>query len=233
MSAAGRAFRHENLERARRRLSQRRGSLLKTAPRPASMNGLLSAPQQSGKDPLKAPARFTHRAARRHSPAAVLREPDAAAPPEQIPKAAPELDQDLYDVTRAASPRAARRMIRAGIPVPPHERCIITMSISLIAIGCRPASARPWRRQEHAAAIAQVYLFGSLAKGGWAAVSGAEVIVVVRAHFRDVLERGVYRIPCRSISTDTPVHSQAQFGGLAARAGSFRLRRRRRRSRSE
>jgi predicted nucleotidyltransferase len=69
--------------------------------------------------------------------------------------------------------------------------------------------------------IVRVYLFGSLVRGDWTAASDADLIVVVRREFRDVLERSVYQIQCRAIPTDTLVCSEAEFERQAGDAGSF------------
>jgi predicted nucleotidyltransferase len=69
--------------------------------------------------------------------------------------------------------------------------------------------------------IAKVYLFGSLVRGDWTADSDADLIVVVRREFADILERAEYHISVPSIPTDTVVYSEAEFETLAQDPHSF------------
>ena len=87
-----------------------------------------------------------------------------------------------------------------------------------VLVDLRKAAAEARARHPE---IARVYLFGSLARDDWTADSDADLIVVVRTEFRDVLERSVYQIQCRSIATDTLVYSEAEFERQASEAGSF------------
>ena len=70
--------------------------------------------------------------------------------------------------------------------------------------------------------IANVYLFGSLVKGNWTAASDADIIVVVRREFPDLLQgRGTYQIFAPSIPTDTLVYSEDEFDQLRADPSSL------------
>lgn len=69
--------------------------------------------------------------------------------------------------------------------------------------------------------IAKVLLIGSLVKGNWTADSDADLIVVVRKEFRDLLERSRYQIFTKSIPTDTLVFSEAEFELLSKDLTSF------------
>lgn len=69
--------------------------------------------------------------------------------------------------------------------------------------------------------ITKVWLFGSLVEGNWTVDSDADLIVVVRRDFPDLLSRSPYQIFTKSIPTDTLVYSAAEFARLAADAGSF------------
>ena len=69
--------------------------------------------------------------------------------------------------------------------------------------------------------IIKVYLFGSLVQGNWTAASDADLIVVVRKEFADMLGRGSYHISVQSIPTDTVVYSASEFEKLAQDPSSF------------
>jgi predicted nucleotidyltransferase len=69
--------------------------------------------------------------------------------------------------------------------------------------------------------IVKVYLFGSLVQGNWTADSDADLIVVVRREFADILERGNYHISVKSIPTDTVVYTESEFEKLACDPSSF------------
>ncbi len=69
--------------------------------------------------------------------------------------------------------------------------------------------------------IVRVLLIGSLAQGTWTAASDADLIVVVRRQFADILERSRYQIYTRSIPTDTLVYSESEFEALARDPTSF------------
>lgn len=69
--------------------------------------------------------------------------------------------------------------------------------------------------------IVRVYLIGSLVRGDWSATSDADLVVVVRRDFADILERSRYQIACSSIPTDTLVYSEREFEQLAAEPGGF------------
>jgi hypothetical protein len=60
-----------------------------------------------------------------------------------------------------------------------------------------------------------VYLLGSLVKGHWTADSDADLIVVVRKEFPDLISsRVAYQISTPSIPTDTLIYSESEFEGL-------------------
>ena len=69
--------------------------------------------------------------------------------------------------------------------------------------------------------IASVYLFGSLIRGNWTADSDADLIVVVRREFPDILERSLYQIRTGAIPTDTLVYSEREFAELCRDSSSF------------
>jgi len=69
--------------------------------------------------------------------------------------------------------------------------------------------------------VAKVFLFGSLTDGTWTADSDADLIVVVRKLFPDILARSQYQIHVASIATDTLVYSQEEFDRLRLDPGSF------------
>lgn len=69
--------------------------------------------------------------------------------------------------------------------------------------------------------IVKVFLFGSFARGNWTADSDADLIVVVRREFPDVLDRSRYQIHTKTIHTDTLVYSETEFENLAQDPGSF------------
>ena len=65
--------------------------------------------------------------------------------------------------------------------------------------------------------VSKVYLFGSLVKGNWTADSDADLIVVVRKEFPDLVRsRSAYQIFTSSIPTDTLVYSEREFDQLRA-----------------
>jgi predicted nucleotidyltransferase len=68
--------------------------------------------------------------------------------------------------------------------------------------------------------ITTALLFGSLVEGNWTADSDADLIVVVRRDFPDLLSRSPYQIFSKSIPTDTLVYSESEFARLAADADS-------------
>jgi predicted nucleotidyltransferase len=69
--------------------------------------------------------------------------------------------------------------------------------------------------------IVKVLLFGSLVKGNWTAESDADLIVVVREEFPDILSRSPYQIHTHSIPTDSLVYSEREFERLAKDPTSF------------
>ena len=69
--------------------------------------------------------------------------------------------------------------------------------------------------------ILRVLLFGSLAQGNWTADSDADLVVVVRKDFPDLLSRSRYQIHVPSIQTDTLVYSAAEFDELCRDPGSL------------
>jgi len=69
--------------------------------------------------------------------------------------------------------------------------------------------------------IVRVFLFGSLARDDWTADSDADLIVVARWEFGDILERSRYQILCPSIPTDTLVYTESEFESLSSEPGSF------------
>jgi len=69
--------------------------------------------------------------------------------------------------------------------------------------------------------IVRVLLFGSLVRGNWTADSDADLIVVVRREFPEILDRSSYQIHTRSIPTDTLVYSETEFAGMAGDPRSF------------
>lgn len=66
-----------------------------------------------------------------------------------------------------------------------------------------------------------VYLFGSLAAGNWTADSDADLIVVVRQEFADILSRSVYQIHTRTIPTDSLIYSESEFRDMQRDPRSF------------
>lgn len=66
--------------------------------------------------------------------------------------------------------------------------------------------------------IVRVYLIGSLVRGDWSATSDADMVVVVRRDFADILERSCYQT---SILTDTLIYSEREFEQLAAEPDGF------------
>ena len=69
--------------------------------------------------------------------------------------------------------------------------------------------------------IVKVYLFGSLVEGNWTADSDADLMVIVRKEFPDLLSRADYHITVKSIATDTVVYSESEFEKLAQDPTSF------------
>jgi predicted nucleotidyltransferase len=69
--------------------------------------------------------------------------------------------------------------------------------------------------------IAQVFLFGSFVAGNWTADSDADLIVVVRKEFPDVLSRSPYQVFTDAIPTDSLVYSESEFARLANDPASF------------
>ncbi len=69
--------------------------------------------------------------------------------------------------------------------------------------------------------ILHVYLFGSLVQGNWTADSDADLIVVVRGNFPDILDRSPYQIFTRAIPTDSLVYSETEFEQLRHDPDSF------------
>jgi hypothetical protein len=82
-------------------------------------------------------------------------------------------------------------------------------------------------RQAVAAAKAQrpeilrVLLFGSFVQGNWTADSDADLIVVVRRSFPDLLSRSPYQIFTPAIPTDSLVYSEKEFDDLSKDPSSF------------
>lgn len=70
--------------------------------------------------------------------------------------------------------------------------------------------------------IARVFLFGSLVEGTWTADSDADLIVVVRRDFPDLLfSRSPYQIFCRAIPTDSLIYSEEELVRLSSDPSSF------------
>ena len=70
--------------------------------------------------------------------------------------------------------------------------------------------------------VVKIYLFGSLVKGNWTADSDADLIVVVRKEFPDLVRsRSAYQIFTSSIPTDTLVYSEREFEQLQADPSSL------------
>jgi predicted nucleotidyltransferase len=69
--------------------------------------------------------------------------------------------------------------------------------------------------------IVKVLLFGSLVAGNWTADSDADLIVVVRRTFSDLLERSDYQVHTPAIPTDTLVYTEEEFERLSREPGSF------------
>jgi predicted nucleotidyltransferase len=69
--------------------------------------------------------------------------------------------------------------------------------------------------------IVRVFLFGSLVQGNWTADSDADLIVVARREFVDILARADYHISVKTIPTDTVVYSESEFEKLARDPSSF------------
>ncbi len=77
------------------------------------------------------------------------------------------------------------------------------------------------RAREAHPEITRILLFGSLVRGNWTAASDADLIVVVRREFQDLLERSRYQIHVASIHTDTLVYSETEFAKLSADPAGF------------
>lgn len=69
--------------------------------------------------------------------------------------------------------------------------------------------------------ITRVFLFGSWVQGNWTADSDADLIVVVRREFTDVLDHSPYQIHTRAIQTDSLIYSEAEFERLSRDPSSF------------
>ncbi|MGO8814615.1 MAG: nucleotidyltransferase domain-containing protein [Terriglobia bacterium] len=70
--------------------------------------------------------------------------------------------------------------------------------------------------------VAKVYLFGSLVKGNWTADSDADLIVVVRKEFPDLIRsRIAYQIFTSAVPTDTLVYSECEFEKLRVEPSSL------------
>jgi predicted nucleotidyltransferase len=69
--------------------------------------------------------------------------------------------------------------------------------------------------------IVRVFLFGSFVQGNWTADSDADLIVVVRRSFLDLLSRSPYQIFTPAIPTDSLVYSEREFEELSKDPSSF------------
>jgi predicted nucleotidyltransferase len=69
--------------------------------------------------------------------------------------------------------------------------------------------------------IIKVLLFGSFVQGNWTADSDADLFVVVRKEFANILERGSYAIFAKGIPVDSIVYSEAEFAKLSQDPSSF------------
>ena len=69
--------------------------------------------------------------------------------------------------------------------------------------------------------IWKVFLFGSFVQGNWTADSDADLIVVVRREFPNILDRSPYQIHLKSVPTDSLVYSETEFERLARDPASF------------
>jgi tRNA nucleotidyltransferase (CCA-adding enzyme) len=70
--------------------------------------------------------------------------------------------------------------------------------------------------------IVKVLVFGSLVQGSWTADSDADLIVVVRREFPDLLSSSApYQIFTAAIPTDSLVYSEPEFEQMARDAESF------------
>lgn len=96
----------------------------------------------------------------------------------------------------ASSPSAAIRFL---------DREAVVADLRRAAAGARRAHPE----------IDRVLLVGSLARGDWTADSDADLIVVVRREFHDLIERAPYQIFTPAIPTDTVVCSHSEFERLA------------------
>ncbi len=73
--------------------------------------------------------------------------------------------------------------------------------------------------------IGRVLLVGSLVRGDWTADSDADLIVVVRREFPDMLfSRSPYQIFCNAIPTDSLVYSESEFERLSSEPAGFMTR---------
>jgi len=69
--------------------------------------------------------------------------------------------------------------------------------------------------------IVKVYLFGSLADGTWTADSDADLMIVVRAQFKNFGDSCRYQIYADSIPADSLVYSEGDFTRMASDPESF------------
>ncbi len=69
--------------------------------------------------------------------------------------------------------------------------------------------------------IVKVFLFGSFVEDTWTADSDADLFVVVRRDFSDILSRSPYQIFTNSISADSLVYSETEFDRLSRDPESF------------
>jgi predicted nucleotidyltransferase len=69
--------------------------------------------------------------------------------------------------------------------------------------------------------IVKVYLFGSLVDGSWTADSDADLMIVVRAQFKEFGDSCRYQIYADSIPVDSLVYSESDFTRLAGDPESF------------
>jgi tRNA nucleotidyltransferase (CCA-adding enzyme) len=69
--------------------------------------------------------------------------------------------------------------------------------------------------------IVKVFLFGSFVEGSWTADSDADLFVVVRRDFPDILGRSSYQIFTATVPTDSLVYSETEFDRLARDPESF------------
>ena len=69
--------------------------------------------------------------------------------------------------------------------------------------------------------IVKVYLFGSLVDGSWTADSDADLMIVVRAQFKQFGDSCRYQIYASSIPVDSLVYSEGDFTRMAGEPDSF------------